>query len=437
MSSAAKAIMTTGAATTDGVVRKAMWRLMPLIMVSYFFAFFDRINIGFAKAQLQVDLGLSNTAYGLGASLFVIGYVLFEVPSNLILHRTGSRQWLARIMVSWGLATAAMMFAQGPWSFYALRFLVGALEAGFSPGVVFYMTLWFPASHRGRANSLLFLASACSGIFGAPIAGLILGHLNGAGGLPGWNWLFLFGGVPTMFLGLVIYRLLDNRPDEAAWLDTQEKALLEEAVGRAGSGEGHSMRAAITAPGFLLLALVYLLMQIASYGLNFWGPDLIRSSGIADPTVLGFLAAIPYLCGAVTMVVLARRCDASGRRLGAVIGCLLVAAIGFSMAASFAGSTWLVVLALALIGGGVVAAIPSFWALPPRLMAGVGAAGGIALINTIGQMGGIVSPAMVGWIKDHTGSTMPAMYAIAGAAVLAAALLAFLSPQSLRRADHG
>jgi MFS family permease len=242
--------------------------------------------------------------------------------------------------------------------------------------------------------------------------------------------------VPTVFLGLVVYRFLDNRPEEAAWLDAQEKALLARQVGSA-EGAGHSMRGAITAPGFLMLAIVYFLMQVASYGLNFWGPDLIRSSGIADPTALGFLAAVPYLCGAAVMVVLARRCDASGRRLGAVISCLLVAAAGFALAATFAGATWLVVLALALIGGGVVAAIPGFWALPPRLMAGVGAAGGIALINTIGQMGGIVSPAMVGWIKDHTGSTTLALYVIAGAAVLAAAILAFLSPPSLRRADRG
>jgi len=292
----------------DRVVRKAMWRLMPLIMISYFFAFFDRINIGFAKAQLQADLSISNTAYGLGASLFVVGYVLFEVPSNAILYRVGSRQWLARIMVSWGLATAAMMFVGSAWSFYVLRFLIGALEAGFSPGVVFYMTLWFPASHRARATSLLFLASACSGMFGAPLAGLILGGADGALGLAGWKWLFLFGGLPTILLGGVVFRFLDNRPEEAKWLDADERATLLGAIGKVPRIErGHSLAEAIRVPGFLLLALVYFLIQMASYGVNFWAPDMIRTATAGSPQLVGLLAAIPYVCGAVTMVILARR----------------------------------------------------------------------------------------------------------------------------------
>lgn len=425
----------TQAPDADRVVRKAMWRLMPLVMISYFFAFFDRINIGFAKTQLQIDLGLSNTAYGLGASLFVVGYVLFEVPSNLMLHRVGSRQWLARIMVSWGLATAAMVFAAGPVSFYALRFLIGALEAGFSPGVIYFMTLWFPPSYRGRANSLLFLASAGSGIFGAPIAGLILGHLDGAAQLAGWQWLFLFGGVPTVILGLVVLRFLDNHPEEAGWLDARERRLLLAEIGEGPRGAGHSFGGAIRTRGFLLLACAYFLIQVASYGLNFWGPDLIRSSGITDPLAIGLMVAVPYLCGAVTMVVLARRCDASGRRLGAVVACLLAAAVGFFAAALFAHQTWLVLLALALIGSGVVASIPSFWALPPRLMQGVGAAGGIALINTIGQLGGVISPVMVGWTKDSFGSTAPALFGIAATSALAAALLYLLAPSDLRDSE--
>ncbi|MDB5582399.1 MAG: transporter permease [Bradyrhizobium sp.] len=416
----------------DALVRKTMWRLMPIIMISYFFAFFDRINIGFAKAQLQVDLGLSNTAYGLGASLFVVGYVLFEVPSNMMLYRTGSRQWLARIMVSWGLATAAMVFTQGPLSFYALRFLIGALEAGFSPGVVFYMTLWFPASHRARANVLLFLASASAGIFGAPLAGLILHALDHVGGLRGWHWLFLFGGMPTVALGVVVWRLLDNRPEDARWLSDEEKALLAAHIAPAAPAPGHSLGAALATPGFLLLAGLYFLIQTASYGLNFWGPDLIRSAGIADPAKVGLFAAIPYICGAVSMIVVARRADASGERRGAVIGCMVLSAFGFAGAGLFAHQLIPLLLSLALIGAGVVAAVPSFWSLPPRLLAGAGAAGGIALINTIGQMGGIVSPIAIGWIKDTTGSATNGLYLIALVSLGAAATLFFTANKHLR-----
>lgn len=427
-------------AETDSIIRRVMWRLMPLIMISYFFAFFDRINIGFAKAQLQADLGLSNTAYGLGASLFVVGYVLFEIPSNLMLYRTGARQWLARIMVSWGLATAAMMLVSSAWSFYLLRFLIGAFEAGFSPGIIFYMTLWFPASHRGRANSLLFVASACSGIFGAPIAGLILGGLDGALGLPAWHWLFLFGGLPTVAIGFAMLRFLDNRPEEARWLSDHDKALLTARLATttaASHAQGHSLAAALRTPGFLLLGLVYFLIQIASYGLNFWAPDLIRAAGSSSPALVGLLAAVPYLCGAVCMLVLARRADASGERRRAVIGCLLVAAIGFVGSGLFAHDAIMLVLALGLIGAGVIAAVPAFWALPPRLLTGAGAAGGIALINTLGQMGGIASPVMVGWIKDATGTATPALYLIAGLCVLCAAILQFAAPAALRIRDRG
>jgi MFS family permease len=429
-------IDSAAAADIDAVVRKAMWRLMPLIMISYFFAFFDRINIGFAKAQLQADLGLSNTAYGLGASLFVVGYVLLEVPSNMMLYRTGSRQWLARIMISWGVATSAMVFVSGPWSFYALRFLIGALEAGFSPGVIFYMTLWFPAAYRARANALLFLASACSGIFGAPLAGVILGTLDRVGGIPGWSWLFLFGGIPTIALGFVVLKFLDNRPDDARWLTSQEKSLLKAQVQPLASAQGHSLAAAIRTPGFVLLASIYFIIQVASYGLNFWAPDMIRTAGASDLKIIGLLTAVPYLCGAICMVVLARRTDRSGRRHHAVIGCMIAAAVGFVGAAVGGHNPVVLISALALIGVGVVAAVPGFWALPPRLLAGAGAASGIALINTFGQLGGVISPALVGWVKDQTGSVNAALYVIAIACLLGAGLLYLAAPNSLSEPER-
>ncbi|MGO4377733.1 MFS transporter [Pseudoduganella sp. RAF19] len=433
---AADQTLSSGAVTEAAVVRKAAWRIMPLIMICYLFAFFDRINISFAKFQLQGDLGLSDTAYGLGASLFVVGYVLFEVPSNMLLYKVGARRWIARIMISWGIATAAMVFVNSEWQFYGLRFLIGAMEAGFAPGVLYYLTLWFPTSFRGRVTSMLFLASAFAGLFGAPFSGLILSHMDGVVGIRGWHWLFMLGGAPCVLLGLVVLSQLKDRIEDAKWLSTAEQAVLRNSITQtAPHGAGHSLWAAIRTPGFLTLGLVYFLIQIASYGLNFWAPHLIRSAGTQNPTVIGLLTAIPYVCGAISMVVVGRMSDASGQRHKFVAGLLILAALGFFSAGLFDTQKHMLELALAVLGAGVVASIPAFWALPPKLVTGAGAAGGIALINTLGQLGGIVSPVMVGRIKDVTGSTTPAMYVIGGLALLCALIVLYGLPQRLRQKE--
>ncbi|NIE84572.1 MULTISPECIES: MFS transporter [unclassified Burkholderia] len=426
-----------GSETGIAVIRKVAWRLMPLIMICYLFAFFDRINISFAKFQLQGDLGLSDTAYGLGASLFVIGYVLFEVPSNMLLYRVGARRWIARIMISWGIATTAMVFVHTEWQFYGLRFVIGAMEAGFAPGVLYYLTLWFPPSHRGRITSLLFLASAFSGLVGAPAAGLVLGHLNGALGMPGWHWLFLLGGVPCVLLGVLVMVQLKDRIEDASWLSGNEKAWLAGQIAQQGRHPqgGHSLLGALRTPGFLMLGLVYFLIQIASYGLNFWAPHLIRTAGTQNPTLIGLLTSVPYIAGAIAMVTVGRLSDASGERRKYVVALLLMASVGFFAAGYFDRQTTLLLVALAVIGAGVVASIPAFWALPPKLVTGAGAAGGIAVINTLGQLGGIVSPVMVGRVRDLTGSTTPALYVIALLSLVCALLVAYALPASLRERD--
>ncbi|WP_186117227.1 MFS transporter [Burkholderia gladioli] len=426
-----------GSETGIAVIRKVAWRLMPLIMICYLFAFFDRINISFAKFQLQGDLGLSDTAYGLGASLFVIGYVLFEVPSNMLLYRVGARRWIARIMISWGIATAAMVFVHTEWQFYGLRFVIGAMEAGFAPGVLYYLTLWFPPSHRGRITSLLFLASAFSGLVGAPAAGLVLGHLNGALGMPGWHWLFLLGGVPCVLLGVLVMVQLKDRIEDASWLSGNEKAWLAGQIAQQSRHQqgGRSLLGALRTPGFLMLGLVYFLIQIASYGLNFWAPHLIRTAGTQNPTLIGLLTSVPYIAGAIAMVTVGRLSDASGERRKYVVALLLMASVGFFAAGYFDRQTTLLLVALAVIGAGVVASIPAFWALPPKLVTGAGAAGGIAVINTLGQLGGIVSPVMVGRVRDLTGSTTPALYVIALLSLLCALLVAYALPASLRERD--
>jgi MFS family permease len=429
---------TTSMQEAADIVRKVAWRLMPLIMICYLFAFFDRINISFAKFQLQSDLGFSNTAYGLGASLFVVGYVIFEVPSNMLLFKVGARRWIARIMISWGLATAAMVFVHTEWQFYTLRFVIGAMEAGFAPGVLYYLTLWFPASFRGRITSLLFLASAFSGLFGAPLSGLVLGNMDGVFGIRGWHWLFLLGGLPCIVLGLLVLKVLKDRVEDAGWLTPQEKLYLSSQIDGQTQQKHHgqSLGEAIRTPGFMTLGLVYFLIQIASYGLNFWAPQLIRSAGTQSPTIIGLLTAVPYICGALCMVIVGRLSDATGERRKFVAGLLLMATVGFFAAGIFDRQTVFLVIALAVMGGGVVASIPAFWALPPKLVTGAGAAGGLAVINTLGQLGGIVSPVMVGRIRDVTGSTTPALYVIGCMSLVCAGILMFGLPEALRRKDH-
>lgn len=420
------------------VVRKVAWRLMPLIMVCYLFAFFDRINISFAKFQLQADLSLSDTAYGLGAGLFVVGYVIFEVPSNMMLYRVGARRWIARIMMSWGLATAAMVFVTAEWQFYVLRFLIGAMEAGFAPGVLYYLTLWFPQHFRGRITSMLFLASAFAGLVGAPFSGLVLQHLDGVLAMRGWHWLFLLGGLPCIGLGLLVLGLLKDRIEDAPWLSAAEKMLLASRIAQHEPHKhGGSLLSALRIPGFLTLGLIYFLIQVASYGLNFWAPQMIRSAGTEDPVMIGLLTAIPYVCGAITMVVMGRWSDATGERRKFVCGLVSLGAVGFFCAGIFASHTTFLIIALGMLGAGIIASIPAFWTLPPKLLAGGGAAaaGGIAVINTLGQFGGIVSPVMVGRIRDLTGSTTPALYVIGTAALLAAALVLWGLPQKLRALD--
>lgn len=438
---AAKAELAQDSVSDDvqgqALIRKITWRLMPLIIICFFFAFFDRINISFVKFQLESELVFGNSVYGLGASLFVVGYVIFEVPSNLMLYKVGARRWIARIMMSWGIATCAMVFVQTEWQFYVLRFLIGAMEAGFGPGVVFYLTLWFPSAFRGRATSHLFLASAFSGLIGAPLAGLLLEHMDNVFGLPGWHWLFLFGGVPCVVLGIVVLNVLCDRVEDAKWLTRAEKSWLAQKISEKNQSSSveHSFRSALKSPILLLLGFLYFLIQLGSHGLNFWAPHLIRSTGVESSGTLGLLTAVPYVCGAIAMITVGRLSDRSGERRKFVAGLLLLASIGFLLAGFFDDDTTLLVIALGVLGGGVIASIPAFWALPPMILSGAAAAGGIALINTLGQFGGIVSPLMVSQIIEFTGSATPALYVISATSLLACLILMFMLPDKLKHKD--
>ncbi|NLP63469.1 MFS transporter [Paraburkholderia sacchari] len=412
--------------------RQRVAKRLSLIVICYLFAWFDRINVSFAKFHMQSDLELSNTAYGLGVALFVVGYVAFEVPGNLFLYRVGPRKWIARILISWGIATACMVFVRTEMQFYLARFIIGATEAGFAPGVLYYLSTWFPAQHRGRVSGLLFLALAFSGVLGAPLSGFILGHFDGVAGIAAWRWIFLIGGLPCVLLGIVVLFRLDDHVEDAKWLTPEEKVLLRSKLDAdAKKAESHSLLGAVKSPAFLMLAFVYFLVQIASYGMNFWMPQLIRSSGLHDPSTIGLLTAVPYLFGGIGMLVVGKLGDRSGNRRITFAACMLLTMAGFLGAGIFAHSPVLLIMSLVLIGTGMLTTIPTFWTMPPKVLTGVGAAGGIALINSIGQLGGIVSPLMVGRIVDLTGSTTPALYTIVAVCLLCAALAIWAFPSHL------
>ena len=424
------------AALEENAYRKAVWRIVPLLIVCFIFAYFDRVNISFAKLQMQGDLGLSNAAYGFGASIFFVGYFIFEIPSNLILSRVGARIWIARIMISWGIASAAMMFVTSETWFYVLRFVIGATEAGFLPGIILYFTYWFPAKRRARINALFMTSISISGVIGGPLSGFIMTRFAGLGGLAGWQWLFLLEGLPTALLGLLVLAILDDRIAGAKWLSAEEKSVLQANLDREDHGTSHKFIDAMRQPGTLLLSLIYLFMLMGLYGLTFWMPQLIKNTGITSPMTIGLLTAIPYAAAGIGMVALGRSSDRHGERrwhLGLAVG---VGGIGYMLSAYFAHDTTLAMISLVIAAVGAIGCLPVFWTLPPAFLSGTAAAGGIALINSIGNLGGINSPYLVGKVVDMTGVPSGGLYAIAAVLVLAALLILFGLPARIANRDQ-
>ena len=387
-------------------LRKVTRRLLPFLLLLYVIAWLDRVNVGFAALQMNHDLGFSPFVYGLGAGLFFIGYALFEVPSNLVLARVGARRWIARIMVTWGLLSAGMMFAQGPVSFYVLRFLLGVAEAGFFPGIIYYLSLWYPAEQRARAVSWFMVAIPLTIVIGGPLAGYLLG-MNGLGGLAGWQWLFLLEGMPAVILGVVVFFYLTDRPQEAHWLAPAERDWLAQAIdseqARAQHRHGVGLGRALLHPIVWILGFINFCFQSGSYGLSLWIPQIIRGlTGLSDFEV-GMISAIPYFAAALGMIAIGVHSDRTGERLGHVAVSLFVGALGF-IASAYLLSPIPGMIALTVAAVGDLGGRGPFWALPGRFLAGNASAGGIALINTIGALGGFVGPSMVGLVKSTTGS---------------------------------
>jgi D-galactonate transporter len=424
--------VSSNATAEERLLKKVAWRLVPLIITCFVVAYFDRVNISFAKLQMQSQLGLSDAAYGLGASMFFVGYLLFEIPSNLILVRVGARRWIARIMITWGIASAAMMFVQNETMFYLLRFLLGVLEAGFVPGVIYFFMQWFPAKQRGRINSLFFGASALAGILGGPLSGGIIKYLNGVQGLSGWQWLFLLEGIPSVLLGVVVLLVLDDRIEDAKWLSPSEKSILSDALRREHKVQAaHSFGAALRQPVTYVLSLIYMGLCAGVYGIFFWMPQLVRTAGNADPMEIGFITMVPYLAAIVGIVLIGRSSDRSGERRWHLVGCVLAGLLGYVLCAVFGNNTVLLVIGLSIATTGLISSFALFWVYPPRVLTGIAAAGGIALINSIGQMGGVIAPYMVGRVKDLTGSASMGLYAIAVVCAVAALLIAWGLPKKI------
>jgi len=401
--------------------RKIIWRMMPLLLLAYILNYLDRTNIGFAALQMNKELGLTAAQFGVGAGILSLGYCTFEIPSNLALFRYGARVWIARIMITWGLVAAACAFITGPNSFYAIRVLLGIAEAGFFPGVAFLLAQWFPADYRARMLAILLLGVPVSAVVGGPISGALLG-LDQAGGLSGWQWMFIIEGVPASILGFAVLRLVADRPASATWLTPDQKAAVESRIAaEPRHNEVKNFRAALKDPRVLLLALIQFGFTTGSYGVGIWLPQIIKMHFHSNLTV-GFVSAGPNLIASVAMLLWAGRVDRSGHRLGNLIVTCLLATAGLLLSITF-DEFWISIFWLTVALVGITAARAVFWTIPPRFLTGVAAAGGLAFINSVGTLGGFVGPAVMGWLKDLTGSFSAGLAGM-GAFLLLSTLLA-------------
>lgn len=418
---------------SDAVFGKITRRLVPLLFACYLLNFIDRANIGFAQLQMKTSLGFSDAVYGLGAAMFFVGYLLFEVPSNMLLKRIGARLTILRIMVLWGLASAGTMFVATPTQFYVLRFLLGAAEAGFYPGMILYMTYWFPSYRRARMVALFMCAIPVSGILGGPLSGGIMDLMQGVAGLRGWQWLFLIEAIPSLILGLAVLWYLDNSIRAARWLTEAEKTLLERNIARENASKSDShvtLRALFSDPRIIKMALICFCTVMGQYGLTFWLPSLIRQSGVEGAFQIGLLTAVPFSVAVVSMNLVSRSSDRMRERRWHLIVPFCVGAAGLMLSAIFSGNVYLSLAALALAAGGSLATSPLFWSLPTAILSSAGAAVGIALINSFANLAGFISPYMIGLIKDATQSTNAAMFVLAGV-LLFGAFLTYTVPAKL------
>jgi MFS transporter, ACS family, tartrate transporter len=410
------------------VIGRVVRRLVPFIFLCYLIAYIDRVNIGFAAEALQKDLGLDNAVYGFGAGLFFLGYVLFEIPSNLILERVGARMWIARIMILWGLVSMATALITGKWSYYSLRVLLGLAEAGFFPGIILYLTYWIPARHRAKTGAQFMMAIPVAMLVGAPASEALL-SLQGVAGLKGWQWLFIIEGLPAVLLGIGALFVLTDSPEKATWLEPEDRQWLaqEMARERAQRSRHHSVGLSfLKEPKVLLLCAIYLLNNMATYGVFLFLPKILkevaRTVGFADGQTY-WLSMIPFAFALVGMVLVGRHSDRTGERKWHVGLCAMLASLGTAMAAFSQNSLFLVIVAFSLAQIGQRSLLSVFWAIPPMFLGGTAAAAGIAMINSIGNLGGQVGPSVMGWLRQHSTGYSAGLLVLAGGLMLEALLV--------------
>lgn len=422
---------TTAANFESATYSRVAWRLLPFLFLCYVCAYLDRINVSFAKLQMSQDLAFSDAVYGLGAGIFFVGYLMFEVPSNLILLRVGARRWIARIMVTWGLISAGMMFVTGPTSFYIMRFLLGVAEAGFIPAILLYLTYWFPNNRRSKVTALFLTGIPMSGVVGGPLSGWIMNHFNGAMGMAGWKWLFLLEGLPTVFVGIVAFFFLSDKVADAKWLTASEKAVIQRDLAAEQQGHHlHSIRDGLTNPKVLLLAGIYFFFTMGLYGVSFWLPSLVKASGVTDPLDVGLLSSIPYAAAVLGMILISRSSDATGERRWHLSLAGVLGAFGLFASVIFAKDTTLALLALTIGTIGVMATISQFWVLPSAILSGGAAAAGIAFVNSVGSISGVVSPYVIGLVQTASGTSGAGVFGLAASLVIGS-LLVFTVPATL------
>ncbi|MFC3107502.1 MFS transporter [Undibacterium arcticum] len=413
----------TGAAGTAGAVRsheeavysKVTWRIVPFLMVCFLVAYLDRVNVGFAKLQMAHDLGFSETIYGLGAGVFFIGYFLFEVPSNLCLHRFGARMWIGRIMITWGLLSAGFAFISTPNEFYVLRFLLGLAEAGFTPGIVYYLSTWYPSHRRAKITAIYCMGSPLSGIIGNPLSGLLMGGMAGVSGWHGWQWMFMLEAIPAVILGIMCFFYLDDTIGKAKWLISSEKRILEKAKEEENKLTVPDARVGkiFTDPRAWLISLICFCYVTGQYGITLWLPTFIKSTGVSDPLHIGLLSAIPYICAIFTMFFFARSADKHCERRWHLIVPCMMGATGFLALPYVTHSTTLSLVFLSIAASGILTCTPLFWSLPTAMWSGAGLATAIAMSNSIGNLSGFTSGFVVGYLRDMTQSSNAAFYMIA------------------------
>ena len=407
----------------ETIYRKVAWRIMPLLLVCYIVAYLDRVNVGFAKLQMMQALGFSDVVYGMGAGIFFIGYFLFEVPSNIILHKVGARLWIGRIMISWGCLSAAMMLVSNETAFYIMRFLLGVAEAGFFPGIILYLTYWYPAQRRGRITAMFMTGIPLAGVVGGPLSGYIMKSFDGVSALAGWQWMFLLEGVPAIILGLIVILTMDDRISAATWLSEEERQLLEKNIAEdAQEKQDHSVLHILSSRRVWLMAFIYFSFVMGLYGVSFWLPTIIKAMGVADPLQIGLLSAIPYGAATIAMLLIAKNADRLRERRWHVAIPAVVGAVGLLLSVLWADNTLLAMAALTLATACIITTLPLFWSLPTAFLAGTGAAAGIAMINSLGNLAGFASPYAVGWLKQASGTTSSGMFLLAGSLVLGAIL---------------